>query len=111
MTDALANIPSVVDRTRRLAAGAPVVAAASDGERIITGGDDGKVMATSAGGETRVLATDAKRRWIDHVAVGPNGALAWSAGRQAFARAGDAAEPRALEVPSTVGALAFLPKG
>ena len=149
MTDALANIPSVVDRTRRLAAGAPVVAvhflkdnavfvlgeegllsvprageerrvpvhggailsATSDGERIITGGDDGKIMATGAGGETRVLATDAKRRWIDHVAVGPNGALAWSAGRQAFARAGDAAEPRALEVPSTVGALAFLPKG
>jgi WD40 repeat protein len=35
---------------------------------------------------------------------------AWSAGKQAFARAAKGAE-QALEVPSTVGALAFLPKG
>jgi WD40 repeat protein len=148
MTDAIANIPSVVDRTRRLVAGAPVVAAhflkdtavfvlgeeallfvrrageerrvlvhggailaaASDGERIITGGDDGKVVATEASGETRVIATDAKRRWIDHVAVGPDGALAWSAGKTASVRSGKGVE-RALELPSTVGALAFLPKG
>ena len=57
-----------------------------------------------------MVATDAKRRWIDHVAVGPNGAVAWSAGKQAFARTGKGAE-RMLEVPSTVGGLAFAPKG
>ena len=87
-----------------------ILAAAADGERIVTGGDDGKVVATDAEGESAVLADDAKHRWIDHVAVGPNGAVAWSAGKQAFARTGKGAE-HALDLPSTVGGLAFAPKG
>jgi WD40 repeat protein len=90
--------------------GGAILAAATDGSRIITGGDDGKVMSADADGKATVIATDAKRRWIDHVAMGPSGALAWSAGKHAFARAARGAE-QALEVPSTVGALAFLPKG
>ncbi len=148
MADARADTPSVVERTRQVAAGAPVVAAhflgdsavfvlgeeallfvgrdgterrvpvhggailaaASDGDRIITGGDDGKVMATDPQGASTVIATDQKRRWIDHVALGPGGAVAWSAGKQAFARTAKGAE-RALELPSTVGGLAFAPKG
>jgi WD40 repeat protein len=148
MTDTRIDTPSVVDRTRPVAAGAPVVAAhflgdtaafvlgedsvllvdpggeerrvavhggailasAADGKRIVTGGDDGKVAATDVRGETQVLATDAKRRWIDHVALGPAGAVAWSAGKQAFVRAGKGGET-VLEAPSTVGALAFAPKG
>jgi WD40 repeat protein len=148
MTDTRADTPSVVERTRPVKAGAPVVAAhflgdaavfvlgeeallfvgkdgaerrvpvhggailaaASDGERIITGGDDGKVVATDAQGASAVLATDQKRRWIDQVAVGPGGAVAWSAGKQAYALSGKGAE-RVLELPSTVGGLAFAPKG
>jgi WD40 repeat protein len=90
--------------------GGAILAAAADANHIITGGDDGKVMSTDATATTTVIATDAKRRWIDHVATGPSGVLAWSAGKQAFARAAKGAE-QALEVPSTVGALAFLPKG
>ncbi len=57
-----------------------------------------------------VLATDPKRRWIDQVALGPSGAVAWSAGKQAFVQAGKGGE-RTLEAPSTVGGLAFAPKG
>ena len=87
-----------------------ILASTSDGERIVTGGDDGKVLATDAKGKSEVIATDAKRRWIDHVALGPNGSVAWSAGKQAFA-CGDKGEERALDAPSTVGGLAFLPKG
>ncbi len=87
-----------------------ILATASDGQRIVSGGDDGKVAATTADGNTIVLATDAKRRWIDHVATGPGGAVAWSAGKQAFVRAGKDPE-RSLELPSTPGGLAFLPKG
>jgi WD40 repeat protein len=68
------------------------------------------VVATDAAGESRTVATDSKRRWIDHVAAGPDGAVAWSAGKQAFAQSGKG-EPKALEVPSTVGGLAFAPKG
>ena len=84
-----------------------ILTAASDGARIVTGGDDGKVVATDAG-SSRVLASDAKHRWIDHVALGPDGAVAWSAGKTAFVQA---KELREFEAPSTVGGLAFLPKG
>jgi WD40 repeat protein len=88
--------------------GGGILATAADGERIVSGGDDGKVIATDAKGESRTLATDAKHRWIDHVALGPDGAVAWSAGKTAFVQA---KELREFEAPSTVGGLAFLPKG
>ena len=57
-----------------------------------------------------LLATDAKRRWIDNVALHPDGAVAWSVGKTAFVRSGKA-EDKSFEVPSTVGGLAFAPKG
>ena len=85
-----------------------ILAAAADDERIVSGGDDGKVVATDAEGETRTLATDPKHRWIDHVAIGPDGAVAWSAGKTAFVQAKSLRE---FEAPSTVGGLVFLPKG
>jgi len=85
-----------------------ILATAADGARVVSGGDDGKVVETNAVGESRTLATDPKRRWIDHVALGPDGAVAWSAGKTAFAQSKDLRE---FEAPSTVGGLAFLPKG
>ena len=51
--------------------GGAILSSASDGGRVVTGGDDGKVVSTDANGESETVATDAKRRWIDHVAVGP----------------------------------------
>jgi hypothetical protein len=84
-----------------------ILASASDGARIVSGGDDGKVVTTDAG-SSRVLSTDPKQRWIDHVALGPDGATAWSAGKTAFAQT---KELRQFEAPSTVGGLAFFPKG
>ena len=78
---------------RRVAVhGGAILASASDGARVITGGDDGKLSATDAKGDSEVLAADEKHRWIDHVAVGPNGVLAWSAGKQAFARTAKGAQ-------------------
>ena len=53
-----------------------------------------------------VIATDAKHRWIDHVALGPDGAVAWSAGKTAFVRTAKAS-CATFEAPSTVGGLAF----
>jgi WD40 repeat protein len=88
-----------------------ILTTAADGKRVISGGDDGKLAATNAKGETRALANDPKHRWIDHVALGRGGAVAWSAGKTAFAQAKEGKEQRELEVPSTVGGLAFLPKG
>ena len=93
---------------RRMAVhGGVILTTTADGQRIVSGGDDGKVVATDLG-SSRVIATDAKRRWIDHVALGPDGAVAWSAGKTAFVQA---KELREFEAPSTVGGLAFLPKG
>jgi len=148
MSDTAPNTPSVVERTRIVAAGAPVVgihflnrtaafvlgeesvllvagkdeekrlavhgggilSSASDGVWVITGGDDGKVFVTGEKGDSKLVAQDAKHRWIDHVATGPDGALAWSAGKSAYAMAGKG-EPKTIEVASTVGGLAFAPKG
>jgi WD40 repeat protein len=87
-----------------------ILAAASDGERIVTGGDDGKVVATTADMATAAIAADPKHRWIDHVAIAPDGTIAWSAGKEAFVQSRKG-EPRKLEAPSTVGGLAFAPKG
>src|SRR5450631_298517 len=90
--------------------GGGILCAASDGERIVMGGDDGKLVALDAKGEVALLATDPKRRWIDNVALHPDGAVAWSAGKTAFVRGGKG-EDKFFEVPSTVGGLAFAPKG
>jgi WD40 repeat protein len=87
-----------------------ILCAASDGARIVTGGDDGKVVVLDDKGTSKVLASDPKRRWIDNVALHPDGAVAWSAGKTAFLRGGRN-EEKSLDVPSTVGGLAFAPKG
>lgn len=98
------------DQRRTAVHGGAILAAAADGERVMTGGDDGKVAVTDRTGAVTAIAVDAKRRWIDRVAIGPGGTLAWSAGREATVRAPKAGD-RVLEAPSTVGALAFAPKG
>ena len=87
-----------------------ILSVACDGARVLTGGDDGKVVATNAKGESETVATDAKNRWIDRVALGPDGAVAWSAGKQAFARTARA-EIKSIDLPSSAGGLAFAPKG
>ncbi len=87
-----------------------ILASASDGERIVTGGDDGKLIETIADGEHRELATDDKKRWIDQIALGPDRAVAWSAGKIAHVLT-KKGEDRQFEAPSTVAGLAFAPKG
>jgi WD40 repeat protein len=87
-----------------------ILCAASDRERIVMGGDDGRLVALDATGEVTLLATDPKQRWIDNVALRADGAVAWSAGKTAFVRSGKG-EEKSLDVPSTVGGLAFAPKG
>jgi WD40 repeat protein len=148
MTDTPPNTPSVVERTRPVNAGAPVVglhfldrtaafvlgeeavllvsgngeekrcaihgggilSSASDGVWVITGGDDGKVFVTGTNGDSKLVGADAKHRWIDHVATGPDGAIGWSAGKSAYMIAAKG-DPKTVEVQSTVGGLAFAPKG
>ena len=80
-----------------------------DGTLLLTGGDDGRVIAYDGKGEPRVLP-DSGGTWLDRVALGPNGAVAWSAGRKAFVSQ-PKGEVKALALPSAAGGLAFFPKG
>jgi WD40 repeat protein len=88
--------------------GGAILATALGESVVVTGGDDGKVVETDVSGTSRTIATDPKHRWIDHVATGPDGAVAWSAGKTVFVQT---KELRSFEAPSTAGGLAFMPKG
>src|SRR5215469_14629392 len=87
-----------------------ILCAATDGKRIVMGGDNGKLVAVDAKAAVTELTLDPKRRWIDNVALHPDGAVAWSVGKIAYVRSGKN-EDKSFEVPSTVGGLAFAPKG
>ncbi|HVY19059.1 MAG TPA: WD40 repeat domain-containing protein [Bauldia sp.] len=88
--------------------GAILEATVADG-RLLTGGDDGVVALTSADGSVEKIETPQKK-WIDHVAAGPNGVIAYSSGKTATLRHPDGRE-RAFEHKRSVGGLAFAPKG
>src|SRR5262249_30214438 len=75
---------------------------------LITGGDDGRVVATGADGSTTEIA-DEQGRWIDAVAT-HGGAIAWSAGKQARSRDASGAV-KSWSAPTTVRGLCLLPKG
>jgi WD40 repeat protein len=99
------------DGTRKVAVHpGGILCSTSDGARIFTGGDDGALVETGTDGEYRVVASDDKKRWIDQVALAPDGSVAWSAGKTAHVVT-TKGEQRSCEAPSTVAGLAFLPKG
>ncbi|MEP9377289.1 WD40 repeat domain-containing protein [Aquabacter sp. CN5-332] len=87
-----------------------VLETAGDGKRLLTAGDDGTVKQLLATGEVRTLA-EHKGRWIDHVALGPDDSFAYSTGKTAYFMPAKGNERRSLDAPSTVGGLAFAPKG
>lgn len=86
-----------------------ILVAARAGDMLATGGDDGRVALIDGEGAVRAVAQE-KGKWIDALAGRGDDALAWSTGRQVFAR--DAkGEVRTMTAPSSVRGLAFLPKG
>jgi WD40 repeat protein len=88
--------------------GAILEATVADG-RLLTGGDDGVVALISADGQVERIETPQKK-WVDHVAAGPNGVIAYSSGKTATLRHPDGRE-RSFEHKRSVGGLAFAPKG
>lgn len=86
-----------------------ILSVSGDAKRLLTGGDDGRVAATLADGTSETLF-EQKGRWIDQVAAGPDGSVAFSAGKTAYFQPARG-EAKSLELPSTVGGLAFAPKG
>jgi WD40 repeat protein len=108
--ETLLVVPPEGETRRVLAHSGGILASDSDGERVLTSGDDGKAVAINAAGETRTIVTDPKRRWIDRIAAGPDGAVAWSIGKTACVQTAKR-EERTLELASSVGGLAFAPRG
>lgn len=80
-----------------------------DGRTLVAGCDDGKVLRIAADGSATVLA-EKPRKWIDQIAVGPNGAVAFASGRTAWVREGSGSEHE-VSRPRSIGGLAFFPKG
>ncbi len=76
---------------------------------VLSGGEDGRVMRTTAAGGPQRLGEE-KGKWIDALASGPDGAAAWSTGKSVTARSAKG-ELRQMTAPSTARGLAFMPKG
>ena len=73
---------------------------------VVAGGDDGNVVRLTSDGEQKIIAADEKRRWIDHVAIDDDGAVAWSAAKDVVLREPDGSI-KSVELQSTVGGLAL----
>lgn len=80
-----------------------------DGSGLVTSGDDGCIYLTAADG-TSSLVAERPRKWIDLIATGPSGAVAFASGRTAWVRLGDGRE-KEFAHDRAVGGLAFAPKG
>lgn len=77
--------------------------------RLVTAGEDGKVFSIRADGTVEELAS-AGRKWITSVAAGPQGAVGYGAGRNAFVRFADG-KVKEFAHPRSVEGIAFAPKG
>ncbi len=86
-----------------------VLCLAADGDHVVTGGDDGRFLQISPGGEVTEI-TNFGSRWVDCVAAG-RGLRACSSGRTAHVWSKEQTTATVLEHPSTVGGLAFDAKG
>ncbi|MCA3642998.1 MAG: WD40 repeat domain-containing protein [Methylobacterium sp.] len=85
-----------------------ILAAKIAGDRLVTGGDDGRVFECRPGEAPKLLGEGTG--WVDALALGPDGATAWSIGRQAFTRDGKG-QVKSLTLASSARGLAFFPKG
>jgi WD40 repeat protein len=88
---------------------AAVLVATLAGKNLVTGGDDGRVLLTSADGTTNEIACE-KGKWIDALAGREDGAVSWSAGKTVRAR-DPKGEIKTFTAPSTVRGIAYMPKG
>ncbi len=79
-----------------------------DNTAIITGGEDGKACQTTSDGQTKVLGKQ-ERKWISHVAFGPQKIFAFASSRLTSVNIGK--EQQQLTHERSVEGLAFAPKG
>jgi WD40 repeat protein len=87
---------------------ASILKATTDGKTLLTGGDDGRVVAVRVDGSVEDIA-DEKGKWIDALALRGK-ACAWSAGKQVRVR-DESGSVNTWSAPTTARGLAFQPKG
>ena len=85
-----------------------ILVAAGDDKRIVTGSDDGRVVATRADGTSKELAQSSG--WIDALALHPSGGVAFAAARKVTAL-DEKGRAKTWDAPSSARGLAFAPKG
>jgi WD40 repeat protein len=88
---------------------AGLLVAAFTKDFLLSGGEDGCIARTAPDGSTTVLA-DQKGQWIDALAAGHDGSVAWSTGKTVYSRSAKG-EIKAMTAPTTARGLAYLPKG
>ncbi len=86
-----------------------VASATVDGDALLTGGEDGRVCRIEAVGEPVEIAC-LPRKWIDSVAAGPQGLVAFASGRSVWLLNADG-PLRELQHPRSVAGVAFSPDG
>ncbi|TWG53971.1 MULTISPECIES: WD40 repeat domain-containing protein [unclassified Aminobacter] len=82
---------------------------ALDGKALVTGGEDGRVCSIAADGTVTEVA-NIGRKWVNTVAAGPRGAIAFGAGRVAHVRLPDGTV-NDFQHQRSVEGIAFAPKG
>ena len=85
-----------------------------DGGSLVTSGEDGKICRTKGDGGVEIVCEDCANwtgsKWIDKIATGPQGAIAFGCGRKgAVILARD--KVQSFEVERSIEGLAFAPKG
>ena len=86
-----------------------ILAAVRADNRLITGGDDGRIYAVGTDAVAEELA-DEKGRWIDALVARDDFSIAWSTGRQVRTRDSKGVV-KSFTAPSSVRGLAYAPKG
>jgi WD40 repeat protein len=80
-----------------------------DGNRLVTGGDDGRLNTVSPSGEVKTFAE--LRKWVDHVVTSPvSDVIVAGVGKQAIVFR-EGREAHRFNYPSSVGGLAIDAKG
>jgi WD40 repeat protein len=86
-----------------------ILVAARAGKRLITGGDDGRIVAMQPEGSTQEIF-HADGKWIDALAGRDDFSIAWSSGQKVSARDAQGSVKH-FDAPSSVRGLAYAPKG
>ena len=94
------NEPNVVQAHKGV-----VLCMATNGNYVLTGGDDGRFLKTSNNGDIKEIANFGSQ-WVDSVASHEFN-YACSSGRKAYLWSNDKENATTLDNPSTVGGLAF----